>query len=234
MRKQSPRRGPEGAWKPGREVRGQGTPGTLRALPRNAPSFSFETLAGGGAAPRLHPRQTCAPGAGPTSCSLIYGGPWGQTGLGRLAERTPAPRMPGRARSTKAAWSPQKCHCQRRASGRPLTATRPRDAGPQGAQGAWAAGRTLPSAGVRDPHCPPAPRGSPGPGPALSVRASAPCGGSGFFRHHERRPPGPAVLNAFKMHRHRGSWTIGLLRRQSLAPELVASACVSEPEAPSP
>lgn len=159
MRKQSPRRGPEGAWKPGREVRGQGTPGTLRALPRNAPSFSFETLAGGGAAPRLHPRQTCAPGAGPTSCSLIYGGPWGQTGLGRLAERTPAPRMPGRARRTKAAWSPQKCHCQRRASGRPLTGT-------------LACARTLPGPGTLVPKA----RRGPGlqAGPSLLQGSATP------------------------------------------------------------
>lgn len=159
MRKQSPRRGPEGAWKPGREVCGQGTPGTLRALPRNAPSFSFETLAGGGAAPRLHPRQTCAPGAGPTSCSLIYGGPWGQTGLGRLAERTPAPRMPGRARRTKAAWSPQKCHCQRRASGRPLTGT-------------LACARTLPGPGTLVPKA----RRGPGlqAGPSLLQGSATP------------------------------------------------------------
>lgn len=81
MKKQSPRRGLEGAWKPGREAGGQGTPGTLSA-PRNAPFFSFETLSGGGSAPHLHPRPTCAPKRGSYILQPHLGRPMGPNRTG--------------------------------------------------------------------------------------------------------------------------------------------------------
>lgn len=148
----------------------QGIPGTLRALPRNSPSFSFDTLSEGGAAPHLHARPTCVPEGGSCVLQPHLQRPVGPNRTGKAGRSTPAPQTPGRTRRTEAAWAPQRCRCERTASGRPLSGTSvcartgpspgmlvpraPLQQESAGAQGAWAVGRPLPSAGYPDPQCP--------------------------------------------------------------------------------